>query len=594
MKQFAMPQEHFKGIPSANSHGDVAPIDSFQEGSRGNGECVRADNDFLEIVKNVAAVFTLKPEHIPGRAVGEVHETSVEIDPANRVCLPLTLPSRLSKDRLVVVGGVPGGDMSPIIDAAYALGIRVTLVDFIEPPRISGEIGAAVESYIHIPAPTQGVPFLPIAERIVASISSSGPFDGIVTFDEGMQGFTAIAARELGLRSMSPNLVQRLIDKQMTRRFCSDPVDTVRVDTPAYDPDALERLKGHLETPGLLPKYPLILKPCPSSFDVGYRLATNSGELVRAIAAWSMTMGPGISMLIDHYEDGPEFQANLVLQDGELLFSEIVDSFPTTGDQCLLNNKKNEYFNLPDGDFLQTKLAWSSKLPRKEQGLVSDAVYNILLAEGVRDGVFHATVRVRNSSVHYAPVPSEDVENDEDGDESSLIDLMPRFPPPDEEPTAIVQEIRPQPPGIEGYCGGQMTHGIDYYALYMLDALGERERFRALCRPFNFFSDSGPVPLWIACAYLNVPAGQINYNGDLGALMQKVRPELMEHIWCGTFDWRQMDRPWELRVGTFVVVSTESRRKALEIADELKEVTKIETRLFSPRPAFTGLWEGTN
>lgn len=181
-------------------------------------------------------------------------------------------------------------------------------------------------------------------------------------------------------------------------------------------------------------------------------------------------------------------------------------------------------------------------------------MYKILLAQGVRDGVFHTRVGVRNSSVHYAPVPDEDAEKNGGEETSSLIDLVSQSLLPEEESTAIMQEIWPQPPGIDGHIGGQITHGIDYYTLHMLDALGERERFRALCRPFNFFPDSGAAPLWIVCVFINVSAGRVNLSDDPRAILQNMRSELLEHIYCGIYDWRNMDRPWELRVGTFVVV----------------------------------------
>ncbi|KAK8018876.1 hypothetical protein PG991_008066 [Apiospora marii] len=478
----------------------------------------------------------------------------------------------LVNNRLVVAAQHCTGEVVDILATAYALGIRITLLCPLEECPIPEEDRAGLENYIYIPELQDES----VSERIVTILASQGPFQGIANFVNAWAAMTAKIARELGLRSMSPNVVHRLLDKHTIRQFCRAPSDTVRIDTQGEDLEDLVRLERHLETPGLLPEYPLVVRPCFFGINVLNRLATTSRELTRAIGACCMGFEPGTGLFIDYYEGGPEVEVYLALQDGEVLFSNVVDSFPTSADQCLPKDQK-EYFNLPEGHFLKTNLMWPSQLPQKEQDLARDTMYRILLEIGARDGVFQTRARIRNSSVHYA-------------DSRGLVDLVPRATPPEEEPSVLALEILPQPSeDLAVYWGERLAHGVDYYALHMLCALGERERFRALARPYGFAG--GAAPVWVDYVFTNVGAGlgHPDLTEGLGDVLRRERPDLREQVRFMKY-WKSAKvNMWECKTGIFVVISRVSRRRALEVATEIKGMDKIETFMFFPRPGFSSL-----
>lgn len=259
---------------------------------------------------------------------------------------------------------------------------------------------------------------------------------------------------------------------------------------------------------------------------MGSRLATNSRELIRAIGGCSTAFGSGVGLFIDSYEDGPEVDIKFVLQDGEILISSVADSFPTTAEQCLPRGGKSFYFYLPEGDFLTTNLVWPSKLPQKEQDLARDTMFRILLELGARDGVFYTRARIRNSSVHYSG-------------SGCLLDLVPRPTPPDEEPSVLAMEARPQPPHFSHTWREKVVHGVDYYVLQILCALYEWERFRALVQPYGFWD--GSVPFWLDCAFIIARAGLVyralplDYN--VMRVVERERPDL-----AGNFIYIYYDR----------------------------------------------------
>ncbi|KAK8084393.1 hypothetical protein PG997_005664 [Apiospora hydei] len=381
---------------------------------------------------------------------------------------------------------------------------------------------------------------------------------------------TAIVVRELGFPSLSPNLIERLLDRRIMQLFCpgsADPVQLVRKEYSSGGEESETALRKVLEAPGFLPEYPIVAKArmAAGHGTEGTYLATNLDDVVLSIKALSVRVfiGEG-DLLIDQYEEGPEVDANFVLPDGKLLAFELADRFPTTADQYLPKNEKTKLFGMPRGDFLGTILRWPSKLPQKEKDLIFETVCGVLRSLKATDGVFHAKARIRNSSVHYAPVRPERSESN-GGSKDDLVDLVPQPTLPEQDPSVLLLTIKPRPPGLGGVHSGRIAHGVDYQALHLLFALGEKERFRALARPFRFAG--GMAPLWVNCVFINVEAGRVYVGGGGDVVLDMIRnrsPLLRSAVYSGWSHGSTGRAFWERRLGEFVVVSNKSDREARE------------------------------
>lgn len=197
------------------------------------GANVQADVDLLNILKNVISVIVFSADS--GHEVDERQKKYVDEDLANRLCLPLTQPLPLVNYRLVVVVRDLAALLDIILATTHGIRIRITLLCPKEACPVPEDKRYSLESCIQIPGPRDESP----PEAIVASLSSQGPFHGIVTFGTEWATATAKVARELGLCPMSPNLVQRMLNKHTIRPMCGP----VQVGTPEDYMETLEFLK---------------------------------------------------------------------------------------------------------------------------------------------------------------------------------------------------------------------------------------------------------------------------------------------------------------------------------------------------------------
>ncbi|KAK7942530.1 uncharacterized protein PG986_011643 [Apiospora aurea] len=542
-------REPLQGLSSAKC--DEHLKDSFYTDC---GDC------FLRIMKNVSHVILPRPEDLPGHGTVAAKKQRFDENLVSRLCVPMALPSEIKNTRLAVVGRFSPtecAEMTPVLRSG----------------RSTRQVAA--RDYQGLVPPPPQLPGVSRAQSIVTALSAKGPFDGIITLEEHWLDDTAKAAAELGLRSMSHNLIERISDRY-TVRLLSDPSQKlVRVAPGEYDQDALKRFEAFCETSGRLPEFPVTLTPCTRHEEAsyGYRAAANTQELVQAFAEACThgAGGPGTTLLIGHHEDGPKVDTNPVMQDGEILFFELVDSFPTSGDRFVKRNEREEDGSgVAQASFLETNLVWPSQHPQKEQDLVRDAVHKVLLELGARDGVFHAEARIRNSAVHYASVQEEVEGGKKRG--RQLIDLVPRPAPPAEEPSVALLEIKPMPPSYGGLWGTRLTYGADYSALYMMCALGERERFRALSQPFPAASNMERD--WVNCVYFNLEAGRADMGFNIMAYVDEKLPHLKSRLYFGKFSYGFGNMYWEERLAVLGVVSTESRGRALEMANQIRDAVE--------------------
>lgn len=165
-----------------------------------------------------------------------------------------------------------------------------------------------------------------LAQRLVdavrAASSSSLPLDGIYTTRHHWLVSAAEAAKALGLPT-SPTVAYRIAcDKYLTRSLESQHgggfVLVTGVEDLATQRQALASLA-----------YPLVVKPV-SGVGSGCVFKVHDhdpGALVLAVAKAAALRGSS-NVLIEPYVDGPKFDANFVLCDGQVLFSEVSDDFP--------------------------------------------------------------------------------------------------------------------------------------------------------------------------------------------------------------------------------------------------------------------------
>ncbi|KAM3539825.1 hypothetical protein ARSEF1564_007266 [Beauveria bassiana] len=329
---------------------------------------------------------------------------------------------------------------------------------------------------------------------------------GIFVRTETMHVFVAEVCRDLGLPSAPAEVVSRGIDKYYQRQMHDEDKSSFRV-------SGVEHLQQYLdESPARMPKFPAIVKPTVGYGSQCVTKVSTAQELFQAVAkVQNHVVGhEGAKVitpdaLIEPYIGGPEIDANLVLWDGELLFCEISDDFPSLADR--------EGATAAD-DFQETMFVFPSKLPREEQDLLTTYLHQSILDLGFFSGVFHVEARVRDSSMHYVDRPDD-----------GTVDLEPFPSPPPTRPSVFLLEVNARPPGYVGLMTASNTYGIDYFALWVLRALDDEARFRAMSRPYL----NGPQH-HAALVVIQPPRGGTVVSEDPGVELQRRMPELMERI----------------------------------------------------------------
>lgn len=511
-----------------STKGFATPWERLEAPSLGPSETT----SFVEILSFCAGAVVLNPSHGRDKAAAEM---------AERLSFPWILSSPMTRKRLIVVGHRHPEVMAGYLTTAYALGIRVALVAAEEnliPLELQPE---AVEKCIPIDMTQDAL----LPTRIAAAVSATGPYHGIITFTDTLMVHTAKTAQLLGLHTLPLDAVQTCLDKHSSRLLCGDLSQTLRTKGVDDLPKCLETLGTELE-------YPLIVRPCSAWGSQGVFKATNKEELFDAVSRAS-SAAMGVDILIDSYVDGPEIDANFVLQDGRVLFFEVVDGFPCTAEMSNIEKA---------GNFLETDQVWPSKHPQNEQSVIRSSLLSLLLGMGIRDGIFHVEARIKNSAVHYT-------------ERNGVFDLYPRETPRPTGPSAFLLEVNQRPPGQGGSRSTAVAHGVDYPGLYMLCALQEKERYRALSCAFP----SGAIQ-WVNSVFINTEKAGI-YDGDnVCRELSGTRPDLMEHVqYCICYYVNgQHIKVSPARVALFVVSSSISRQRVIEIAREIRKTVVVKMR----------------
>ncbi|TIC91113.1 Carnosine synthase 1 [Colletotrichum higginsianum] len=480
-------------------------------------------------------------------------------------------PNPIPHRRLAFVGAAPLSKFKGYAAAAAALNIALVVLDVPDQVVARDEYAHLREEFVPVDLTADAGLAQRLAD-VVSEMQGTGKrFDGIMSVDEHLLGIVSQAATLLGFPTSPPAAIALAQNKFQTRQL----------DANAYarlvrSPADLEALLAEEDSGRAPPPYPLIVKPCKGWSSEGVWKVDNERELrARVPMLWQDLFADwhGRDVVVEAYVDGPEVDANMALVDGEVAFFEVNDDFPSSADNDDDGRTRDKS---PPATFVETSNMLPSALAASELEALRRRLHEIALAVGFRDGVLHMEARLRNSSSHYA--------REEGG--GSLVDLRPKAgatssaKPED----VFLIEINPRPPGWQEVEATAHAYGVSYYSLAVLNAVGDRDRFAALSRPFV-----GGAQYHMQLLFVSAQKGGTYRSGDVcaavldhgGAAGRRLREHVVE---CATLmqDGQEVPDPRTGKVfGSFIafflVVSRTSRREAISIGREIEQLVRGHT-----------------
>ncbi|KAK2873489.1 hypothetical protein FQN49_002326 [Arthroderma sp. PD_2] len=475
----------------------------------------------------------------------------VQLQLSNRLSFPWFSATQIAARRIAVVGEIRSYVRSVrFFHAARALGLIVVAIGnsghWLE--KDTTQNTEIREEYIQLDMTAD--PGLP--DRIATTVRSyHHQIDGIVTVTDYLLASVAEAAQLLDLPTLPPAAYGKAVDKYATRLETS-PDSCVLVSNHDYI-SRLSKPGAHLPSGP-----PWIVKPCHGFASTGIIKVASEEGLVPAVEKVSSNTGyskAGLprkdqpwqtNVLVEEYCDGPEVDCDFVLWDGEILFYAVHDNFPCTGD------------DIDDGsaNFKETQSVFPTTLPASEQLALRDYLHQSILRLGFRSGIFHTEARVRHSSHEYrkGDVP---------------LDLRPRPTTPSQEPSVFLIEINARPPGSLESIASAASHGIDFYALQILIALGDEFRIRALANPYQ-------TCVHVALAAIEAGKSGIVMSDDPWQDLRQKNPVLMSHVIYNMMNFRKGDEVGDPNLDTtlflsgFILYSSKSRAEVLDMCTQVK------------------------
>jgi carnosine synthase len=209
-----------------------------------------------------------------------------------------------------------------------AIGARLVIVD--EPGHWSESLVADFPGTKWLAAPVTGDPDVD-AEAILDALERSGVrADGVLTFWENSVCEAARVAAALGLPGNPPEAVDAARSKVRTRELSA----RLGLPTPmARRVRSLDELFAAAAEIG----FPAVVKPEFGASALGcvriddFESLSGVYKLVRAVVTpeQDAIFRAGSDLLLEQYLDGVEFDVDLVLQDGECVFSSVSQNWPT-------------------------------------------------------------------------------------------------------------------------------------------------------------------------------------------------------------------------------------------------------------------------
>ncbi|KAI0513153.1 hypothetical protein F5B22DRAFT_647965 [Xylaria bambusicola] len=468
--------------------------------------------NFLDTCVGVAVVSdqTLVPQHI----ATELLEDHV----LNRLDWPWLVPTPLDSKRIVVIGEKrdPAG-CERFYKTAKECGVSVVVMD--RPGHWMQDSAGPGQNYREHFIPFPGFASDDVAERIVTAIRSL-PYminNIVTTMDPLLQG-VAKAAEMLRLPTCPSEAYRRATNRYETRLMQTS--DTMLLVSGTED------LRPQLDSRQLPLSFPLIVRPTRNHGSYGVSKVQNETDLYAAVQH-AITF-----VETQHTTFGAQTAET---NNGESLFSEVVDNFPCMGDDASSFSKTEQ--------FVETGLAWPSALPYEEIELLRSEMLDIVKRIGFETGVIHA----RSS----------------------------------ERPKSFLLEINPRPPGQSDSLGSAYVNSVDYYALYIMQAIGDETRFRSLACPFSNGPQchlaTSPIPIRMSgrlASDINIESTSRDYP-EIPSNMLMLHPFYQKGEMVPDRD--ELRLPW---LGFCVVASRRGRRDLMEkvmiVRDELQfEVTPV-------------------
>jgi biotin carboxylase len=386
----------------------------------------------------------------------------LDLEFENRMSLPWIMPQPLQRKRLAFVQGRadPASSMR-MWETASALGVSLVIFEAQGHWLQQEQWAHLYEAFV----PMDISPDSQLHDRLAEAVRAYGkPIDGIMTVSDSRLPAVARAARLLGLTTNSSEAYVIAGDKFLTRKLEPSAAES-------FECSSVEQLRQHLSSGGNPPKYPLIVKPCTGWGSECVTRVENAADLeaavAKAVGRHSGSVFTQTACVVEPYISGPEFDANFVLLDGKIIFSEISDDYPSRADSSEARHA---------GDFLETQIVFPSRLPEAEKALIRKEIGESILRQGFQGGVFHCEGRMRDSSVQFSK-----------SSKTGFFELITREDRSAAQATPYLIENNARPPGYMESILVAMTYGVDYFAQQMLFALGPSEiaRFLALAQPFK-------------------------------------------------------------------------------------------------------------
>ena len=390
-----------------------------------------------------------------------------------------------------------------------------------------------------------------LSRRIAQGIREYGrQIDGIVTFSDRFLVPTSEAASALNLPTSAAVAYTACTNKFETRKLDAQDCQFFQISTM----EELQRMTSNQSKPL---HYPMIVKPCSGTSSEGVFKANNAMELQlvteRIFGSPIISSKYGLSVVLESYVDGPEVDVNFVLLDGEILFCEISDDFPSPADLRTAG---------PTSSFVDVANLLPSSLPENELDLLRSSMHQILLSLGFRNGVFHVEARVRHSAMQYTEV---------DG----VFDLHLRSA--ESKPRAFLIEVNARMPGNQESAAVERTYGIDYYSIYMLSMLRDIDRLRSMAQPFQ----DGPQ-YWCQVLRFHADRGGIWNSGDACEELISRCPQVrgcISHHRCLFRKGQEVPAPLAnviVFTAFFLITSRTSRSHLLSVAQVVRDNFRYE------------------
>ena len=390
----------------------------------------------------------------------------IDMELEKRLSLPWLSRTPIHKKRIALIGAPKMSALEGYITAAKSLDIALMVVD--EPTHWLADKKWSHLRENFVPCDMtadDGV----LAGRIATVLSRyidlvywpDGRIDGIMTIEEHLLTHVSTTAEYLDLPT-SPSASVGMVQNKYQTRQLDKTVFCAHVDSASELEDLVQREGKSLD-------YPLIVKPSKGRASEGVRRVSNEADLRDAVGRlWkdSFTASHGHQVVIESYVDGPEIDANVVLLDGEMLFFEVNDDFPSPGDQ----DGAPKFAN-----FVGDSNMKPSRLPRREIDALRRSLHQYLMKANFRSGVFHIKARLRNSRCRYSQ-------------SNGVVDLVEKPPDiadqSDPEVSVFLLKIDPRAPGMQEINATERAYGVSYYGLSLINAISDKDRLRALSRRF--------------------------------------------------------------------------------------------------------------